>query len=229
MNSAALFVPALLALAVAGCATDRPTAPARDGRATSTAAVGVAPVGVDDPSALDARSAGAASMMAMPPADAAATRDAPARLTSGQIVEVVHAANLGEIEQGELAQAKARDPRVKELATTMVKDHTAADARAMALTRKESLDLAPTPLSTSLERDADASTSSLKAKTGVDFDVAYVDVQVREHQAVLDTIDQKLDPVARDPDVKAFLGEIRPTIAMHLQRAQELQKAMQER
>jgi putative membrane protein len=148
-------------------------------------------------------------------------------LTDEQILEVTHTANQGEIEQAKLAQSKSTDARVKKLAAMMLKDHAAADAKGMAVGRKGNLTPAPSSTSTSIESDAQSATSTLSSQTGVDFDKAYVDVQVKEHQAVLDMIDQKLLPDAKSPDVKAFLTEVRPKIAMHLQHAQQLQSAMQ--
>jgi len=50
---------------------------------------------------------------------------------------------------------------------------------------------------------------------------------VKEHQAVLDMIDQKLLPNAQDAEVKMFLTEVRGKVAMHLQHAQALQSKMQ--
>ncbi|MDP9034691.1 MAG: DUF4142 domain-containing protein [Myxococcota bacterium] len=155
------------------------------------------------------------------------TDTAPAvTLTDSQILEITHVANVGEIEQAKLAQTKGKDARVKGLAAMMIKDHRDADTKGMALGKKASLKPDASPTSSSLESDAKSMTDSLKSQTGADFDKSYVDAQVKEHQAVLDTIDQKLLPSAKNADVKAFLTEVRPKIAMHLQHAQDLQKKM---
>ena len=153
--------------------------------------------------------------------------DVPPALTDAQILEVTHTANQGEVEQAKLAQSKSRDPRVKRLAAMMLTDHTAADDQGRAVARKASLVPEPSPISTSLASDAHGATSDLKAQVGSEFDKGYVDTQVKEHQAVLDMIDQKLLPAALNGEVRAYLAEVRPKIAMHLRRAQELQSAMQ--
>jgi putative membrane protein len=150
-----------------------------------------------------------------------------APLSDDQIMRVVHGANAGEIEQAKLAQSRARDARVKKLAAMMVKDHTEADAKAMSVEKMVSLTPAPSPTSTALESDALTATRVLRSQTGAEFDRGYVDTQVKEHQAVLDTLDQKLIPAARNPEVKAYLAEVRSKVAMHLQHAQELQSALQ--
>jgi putative membrane protein len=203
------ILPSVLLTALLGCGGDQP-AKSPDNASTnepnSGAPASVPEVGV----ALDASAA-----------------DAPTPLIDPQILQVVHTANLGEIEQAKLAQLKAKDVRVKKLAATMAKDHADADGKALALAKGEGLSLAPSSTNTSLESDAGSATSTLKSQSGADFDKGYVDTQVKEHQAVLDMIDQKLIPNAKSAGVKAFLAEVRPKIAMHLQHAQDLQAAMQ--
>jgi putative membrane protein len=171
----------------------------------------------------------AAEPMTAPPPAAQTTQTAtPAAstLTDDEILQVTHTANLGEIEQGALAIAKARDSRVRELASMMVNDHTAADATGMTLMQSG---LTPTrsELSSSLENQAQAATMSLRSQlAGGDFDAAYVDTQVKEHEAVLDTIDQKLLPAARSAALRRYLGDVRPKIVMHLRHARDLQEAL---
>jgi putative membrane protein len=144
-------------------------------------------------------------------------------MSDAQILQVTHFGDVAEVAQGKLAMDKAKDPRVKQLAQMMVADHGEADKKALEIVKKENMVLADSPTSTSLKSDADATTDSLKTKTGAEFDKAYVDAQVTEHQAVLDTLDTKLIPAAKDADVKAYLTEVRGKVAMHLDHARQLQ------
>jgi putative membrane protein len=220
MKTASLhLVPSLVAV-LAACGGDQ--APANAPAPAMATTTDVAPATTTLPAAATAAAVTAAPATTTPPASAP-----PATLTDEQILQVAHSADLGEIEQGTLALTKAKDARVKKLAKMMVSDHTAADTKGMALGKKNNLTPAASPVSTSLESDAQAATSTLKSATGADFDKAYVDAQVKEHQAVLDTIDQKLAPAAKNADLKAFLADVRPKIATHLQHAEDLQKAMQ--
>jgi len=152
--------------------------------------------------------------------------EAQPNLTDAQIVEITHTANTGEIEQAKLAQTKAKDARVKKFAAMMVKDHSEADAKGMKLAKKASLTPTASPTSESLASDAQSNTTALKSQVGTDFDKAYVDVQVKEHQAVLDTIDQKLVPSAQNADLKAYLADVRTAVATHLEHAKDLQSAL---
>jgi putative membrane protein len=227
------IVSSLVALGLAGCATDHPAAsphsapPAAEVTFVQPAADrngGPAPMGAKEP--------GVTSMIAPPPpsgADAGAPQETPPPLSDGEILQVTHAANLSEIEQGALAESKAKDARVRKLAVMMVRDHNTADAKGNILAKKAGIDLTPSPVSTSLQSDAQEATNALKAKSGADFDALYVDTQVKEHKAVLDLIDQKLVPAAKNAHVKEYLEDVRPKIATHLQHAQELQQAMQKK
>jgi putative membrane protein len=148
-------------------------------------------------------------------------------LTDGQILEVVHTANVGEIEQAKLALTKATDARVRGLARMMVQDHTQADKKGMMLAKKDTIERDTSSTTEAIQNDAEGTTRSLKAGPATTFDVDYVNAQVHEHQAVLDTIDQKLIVSASNPDLKAYLVEVRAAVASHLQHAQDLQKTLQ--
>jgi putative membrane protein len=224
-----IVVPSMLAAQLLGCRGDQPAnapdnpAPVASSQATTTGPAAASDTGSSGPDA--GMSNNAPAPTATPPASAPA--DAPTALSDEQILQITHTANQGEIEQAKLAESKSKDGRVKKLAAMMLKDHGAADAKGMAVAKKANLTPAPSPTSSSLESDAKSATTSLASQTGADFDKGYVDTQVKEHQAVLDMIDQKLLPNAKSAEVKAFLTEVRPKIAMHLQHAQDLQTALQ--
>jgi putative membrane protein len=154
---------------------------------------------------------------------AGSTEAQPAmQLTDGQILEIVHAANVGEIDQAKLALSRTADSRIRSLAQMMVRDHTQADKKGMVIAKKANIERQASPLSQSLESAADSATGTLKAEPKADFDKNYVDTQVREHQAVLDSIDEKLMVNVSSADLKAYLVEVRAAVASHLQHAREV-------
>ncbi len=148
-------------------------------------------------------------------------------LTDGQILQIAHTANIGEMNQARLALSRSKDARVRSLAQMMVQDHSQADKKGMVLAKKENLEREPSAMSESLESGAQSITGTLKAEPAVDFDKNYVDAEIREHQAVLDTIDQKLVVDATNPELKAYLTEIRAAVASHLRHAQDVQIELQ--
>jgi putative membrane protein len=154
---------------------------------------------------------------------AGSTEAQPAmQLTDGQILEIMHTANVGEIDQAKLALSRTTDSRIKSLAQMMVRDHTQADEKGMVVAKKANIERQASSLSQSLESAADSATGNLKAEPKANFDRNYVDTQVREHQAVLDSIDQKLMVNVSSPNLKAYLVEVRAAVASHLQHARDL-------
>jgi len=188
-----------------------------------SAAMSLLACGRDEPPKTPDPALAPSSGQAAPPSTAALARV----LTNDQILEVTHTANLGEIEQGRVAQSKSQDHRVQQLAAMMIRDHSEADAKGRAVAEKDGLTPLASSTSESLQNDADGATRNLKAQSTAGFDEDYVETQVHEHQAVLDTLDQKLIPDATNPEVKAYLGEVRAKVAAHLQHARALLKEMQ--
>src|ERR1700722_13437941 len=115
-----------------------------------------------------------------------------AALSDGQILQFTHFANAGEIAQAKMAKTQAKDARVKKFAEAMIADHSAADKKGSALAKQKKLTLEDSADATALKTDADKNSDDLRAQSGADFDKPYVDTQVKEHQAVLDAVDNKL-------------------------------------
>jgi putative membrane protein len=150
------------------------------------------------------------------------TNEAP--LTDEQIVSVLHIANAGEIEQAKLAQQKGASAKVKQFAAMILRDHTDADNKGKELAQKNKFSMmATTPTGTNLENDAKQFTQSMQSMRGADFDRAYIDAQVKEHQAVIDLIDRKMMPNVQHADLKNLLNTVRPKLEMHLKEAKDIQ------
>jgi len=145
--------------------------------------------------------------------------DGGAPLNDAQIARITQDANDAEVKQGKLARDKAKDPRVKQFAERMVKHHT----EAMDKQAKLKLDTSASDVSRKMEQDAESTLSTLKSTSDANFDAQYIADQIKEHQQVLDSIDQQLLPSAKSDPLKSYLKEIRPTVEAHLKSARELQ------
>jgi putative membrane protein len=151
-----------------------------------------------------------------------------AALTNDQILEVTRTADVAEIEQAHLAHERSKDPRIQKLAAAMMRDYVEAETKGDALANKVELNPAKSPESESLESETKDATRALKAETGVAFDAAYVDTQVREHRTVLDMLSRSLIPSSTDMSLSAYLRDIQASVTMHLGDARELQRAIRE-
>jgi putative membrane protein len=133
---------------------------------------------------------------------------------------------MGEIEQGKLAQSKAKDAKVKRFAGHLVTDHESANKKGDALVKKLNLTPSANSVSNRLSSDASQSMDSLKGHSGSDFDKSYIDEQIKLHQDVLDIIDNKLLPNAKNAELKSEIQAVRPKIEQHLKEAREIQASL---
>jgi len=161
---------------------------------------------------------GNGNAMASPGTTAPATQ-----LSEPQIAMITDLANTAEVEQGKLAQSKAKSASVKKFAAMMVKHHTEAKTDQAKLFKQLSLTPAQSEDATVLKDGADRTLGSLRGADGPAFDTAYIDSQVDEHQKVLDTIDQKLLPAAKTEELVSGLKKMRDTVESHLKQAKSIQ------
>lgn len=183
-----------------------------NGQPVNTPPVGPAPQGLND--------SGTSNALASP----GSTNPAAApQLSENQIAMITELANTAEVEQGKLAQTKAKNANVKRFAAMMVKHHTESKTDQAKLFKQLNLTPAQSQDATVLKDGADRTLGTLRGADGSAFDMAYVNSQVDEHQKVLDTIDQKLLPAAKSEDLVSGLKKMRETVASHLKEAQALQ------
>jgi putative membrane protein len=147
-------------------------------------------------------------------------------LSDPQIVAIADAANKGEVDEAKLAVKKAKDPQVKQFAQMMLTDHGDALNKTKQLSSQLNITPETTQTSTQLQTDSQNAISSLSGQSGADFDKAYIDLQVKDHQQVLNDLDTKLIPSAHNADLKKQLTDLRPKIAEHLQKAQQIQQKL---
>lgn len=117
--------------------------------------------------------------------------------------------DMFEIQSSQLAMQKATDPKVKEFATMMVKDHTMASAKVKALATKKGM-----TLPASLDERHMKMLTELKDDSGKEFDESYMNMQEAAHKQAV-ALFEKTSKDAKDPEVRALATEILPTLNMH--------------
>ncbi|WP_353721120.1 DUF4142 domain-containing protein [Dyadobacter sp. 676] len=132
----------------------------------------------------------------------------------------VDAANGGmaEVQLGELAQNKGTDPKVKEFAKMMVTDHTKANDELKALAASKNITLPATP-----DEDKQKISTDLSAKNGKDFDKAYIDQMVEDHEKTVKLFEDGQKNV-KDAEIKAFIDKTLPVLKSHLDHVKNLDK-----
>jgi putative membrane protein len=144
-------------------------------------------------------------------------------LSDGQIAKIVRTANNGEIEQARLAEKHSRNPEVRKFARMMIRQHTDVNSKLTRVSRNDKIEPKDSTPAAEIKQQGDQTLSSLKSLKGADFDRAYVNAQVKAHRDVLDSIDQKLLPNAKDPQLHTMLQQTRPAVQTHLNHAVQLQ------
>jgi putative membrane protein len=149
-------------------------------------------------------------------------------LSDAQVAAIVVAADQIDIDAGQLAEAKSPNPEVKAFAHRMIADHTDVNKQATDLATKLKLAPEENTISRALKSDAKRNLERLRKQSGKDFDKLYVSDEVVFHRQVLDTLDTKLLPSAKNEELKALLVKVRPAIASHLEHAEKLLSIVQE-
>lgn len=126
---------------------------------------------------------------------------------------------IAEVDAGNLATQKATDPKVKDFAAMMVKDHTAANDKLKALADSKGIKL---PTSASVSQMA--TQAKLKVLSGETFDESYIKGQVKAHQQTVALLKKEI-AAGQDSDAKSFAQSILPTVRSHLKAANAIAAA----
>jgi putative membrane protein len=120
--------------------------------------------------------------------------------------------------EGELAASQATDPKLKEFALMMVKDHTAAMADLQAAAKAANISL---PAEIAPDQSHQAKINAMRNRKGADFDQAYRTDQVQAHQqsmALLDTYATS----GGNPALKGWAAKELPVVRKHFEHLQSL-------
>lgn len=171
--------------------------------------------------------AGAPPDSAKAASEAPVDRDAPKAdpskpdaLSEDQIAAITEGVNVAEIEQGKIARLKSKDPAIQKFAAKMIAGHEEARKNQ----DKLKLGSAESSLGDTFGTESASAMNTLKSAQGKDFDRAYIDAEVEQHQKLLDALNDKLLPSVKNPDLKAYLNQIQPHVLRHLKEAQEIQQ-----
>ncbi len=145
-------------------------------------------------------------------------------MTDAEIAAVLDVANMGEIQQAQLASRNASDEQVRSYATAMLTGHRDALEQQEALLRPRGITPTESTLSQQLRQRGRALEQQLQGLSGEEFDRAYMQAQLQQHQDLLRLLEQQLIPSAQDPAYRVYLERLRDDIAAHLQNAQRIQQ-----
>ena len=146
------------------------------------------------------------------------------KLSDPEIASIAVTANQVDVNAGELAKSKTKSKDVENFANTMINDHKAVIAQAVALVTKLKVTPKDNAVSKKLLADAGKTKKMLSAKSGKAFDKAYIDNEVAYHKAVTSTVETVLIPQSQNQELKQLLQNVLPALRTHLEHAEMLQK-----
>lgn len=142
---------------------------------------------------------------------------------ASNIAAIVNAANAGEIQAGQLAQAQATSQDVKNFATRMVTEHSAMQQRQGALFARLGITPVEDATSRQLQDETRNMLAVLRTRSSSTFDLAYIEGQLAMHARLLDLLDNNLLPGAQRDELRADLQMMRGDVANHLQAARAVE------
>jgi putative membrane protein len=143
----------------------------------------------------------------------------PAGMTDAEFIQAAAQADQYEIQLSQLAADRALRQDVKDLAATLVREHTAASQQLMQLASAAGVTVAPT-----LTVQQNDRINNLRNNSGETFDDAFLDTQVEVHETAIATFERYLQ-TAGPGELRTFAEATLPKLRDHHQRTQSLENA----
>ena len=124
---------------------------------------------------------------------------------------------LKEVRLGELAQQAAAE-EVKQFGQRMVEDHGRANEELKQIAEQKGIELPQ-----EMPDDAQQLYDELQQKSGAEFDQAYMDEMVSDHEEDVQEFEDYVES-AQDPDLRNFAEQTLPTLREHLDLAKQTQE-----
>jgi len=165
--------------------------------------------------------------IASAPADSgAATGSNEASSPVSAVLSQMNVANTTEIQLASLAAKKAASPKVKQIATKLASDHAKNREQVRALAQKLSVSLTPGQGGNVAAADSAAMPPDLQGKSGRDFDRAFIQHEISEHQSNIQKLQSQVIPSVQNADVKTYLQKTVTEMQGHLVSLKQAQRQL---
>jgi putative membrane protein len=135
--------------------------------------------------------------------------------------------NMDEIQTSQLALQRTQNAQVREFAQMMVTEHTRFEQQMQQMLQARGMAPVDNAWSGTLKRHLPPTLEMLRSMNGAQFDLTYMVHQVGAHELTLHALDTTLIPNTTDPAMRTMLrDQVRPAVAAHLVRAQQLVAAL---
>ena len=131
-----------------------------------------------------------------------AQAQSPSDLNDLEIAHVAYTADNIDIRYAHLALAISDNPQVREFAKTMIRDHEAVNAQALALLEKLGAQPQDNYLSQQLATNSVELFDEMSKLRGAEFDRRYAENELAYHRAVNDLVENAFIPNIENAEVK---------------------------
>jgi putative membrane protein len=135
-----------------------------------------------------------------------------------EFVKMAAIGGMTEVQLGKIGAEKARNADVKKLAERLVADHTKANEGLKKAAKDAGL-----AVPEQIDREHQAHIDHFKDFKGEDFDRAFIDHQVKDHEKDI-ALFTRASKEAKNSVIKDFAAKALPTLQEHLEEAKKLQK-----
>ncbi|MBB5440225.1 putative membrane protein [Pedobacter sp. AK017] len=127
---------------------------------------------------------------------------------------------IAEVTFGKLAEAKASSAAVKDFAAMMIKDHGKANEELKTIAATKNI-----TLPAGLDPEHAKKQQELEAKSGAEFESAYVKAMVEGHEKTLALMEDGSQN-CKDADLKGFATKTAPVVKHHLNMIKKIQEGL---
>jgi putative membrane protein len=151
-----------------------------------------------------------------------ATAQDPAKLSDLEIADSAYVAGNIDIRNAHLALALSDDPKVREFAELMIRDHEAVNQAALALLEKLKAAPQDNAFSQSLMKGAHDTWAKMAQLSGKAFDKSYAANELAYHQTVNRVVGDAFIPNVENGELKTLLGSALDTFKAHEKHAEQM-------
>jgi putative membrane protein len=141
-----------------------------------------------------------------------------------------HHINQVEIDAGRMAEKMGSTQAVKSYGQMLVKDHQQADKDLQSFAKKQGvtipMDKPKDEADQKAQQEMKEGMAKLRTLKGKDFDTAFLQEMVQDHEKALSDIDSAIGTV-QNQDLVTILKDIKPVLQKHEDQARDLQKTPQ--
>jgi putative membrane protein len=148
-------------------------------------------------------------------------------LDDEKVLRIAHVASETAIEQARLAQRRARDPKLREIAREILDDSETANRKGERITELAKLSQQDSSVSIAMRQEWEQNLDQLADKPAQEFDRAFIEGALDRQRELLQVIDRELLPAASRPEVRALVRAIRPDVVKRYGQLRVLQDKME--